>query len=179
MSLMNEHKVKSADWEAAFSLACQLFQTGAFSEACRLFSELQNGQPENPAGLINLSLCLMRAEQWEAAAGNLDQALRLMKKCPSVSVSALDETRGRLMELEQRNDSYLMPLPESAPRLAPEHTRIVIRRLLIDCCARLGQTERVQRLAGALQSRHYQNVEQAVQRVREQEMEFSQTADIQ
>lgn len=162
MSLLkNEDKVNAIDQKVLFSLACQLFQTGAFSEAYRLFSDLKTAQKDNPAWLVNMSLCLMQAEQWETAISQLDQALRLMKKQPSEPGFKPDETARRLMELEQKNNSYLSPLPDSAPQLASEYTRVVIRRLLIDCCAAVGQTERVQLLAGALQSRHYQNVEQA------------------
>lgn len=162
MSLLkNEDKINTIDQKSLFPLACQLFQTGAISEAYRLFSDLKTAQKDNPALLVNISLCLMQAEQWEMAISQLDQALMMMKKQPSEPDYNPDETARRLMELEQKNNSYLFPLPDSATRLAAEYTRIVIRRLLIDCCAAVGQTERVQLLAGALQSRHYKNVEQA------------------
>lgn len=147
-----------------FALACALYRQGAWSEAYRLFSFLE--RVDDPAVLVNLALCHIKVNQWERALGYLDAAMSGLKKAPMADRPPKDEVVMRLAELERDGDGYLLPLPHTAPTYAPEYTRAVIRRLLVDCCAELGLWNRVQTLAKALKPGQYANVDKALARAK-------------
>lgn len=146
----------------SFPLACELYRSGAFAEAYVIFTPLA---VTHTAAAVNLALCHIQAGEWPAALQLLDRALDQIKEPPRRNLPG-DATFRALTKLQGAGEDYLCPLPQDAPRLAPEYTREVISRLLVDVCVRCGLWDRVQTIAPPLAAKGYQNAVRALEAAR-------------
>lgn len=148
----------------SFSLACELYRNGAYAEAYVLFTPLA---ASDPAAMVNLALCHMRAEEWSAALNLLDKALELVKLPPRRNLPG-DATYRALIQCQGSSPDYLCAMPRNAPQLVPDYTREVILRLLVDVCVECKLWERVQALAPGLAAKGYQNAVRALEKQKNQ-----------
>ncbi|QQO07597.1 tetratricopeptide repeat protein [Breznakiella homolactica] len=144
-----------------FTLACDLFRAGLLDEAYRIFSSLMNAAPP-PALLANLALCHMEAGLWDGAVPLLENALAGVKRIPGGAALPGDSVAAALAKKSGNSLGYRLPLAENAGTLAPDCTRDILQRLLIDCCAELEDWERVRAIGSALSGKNYANVEAAL-----------------
>lgn len=146
-----------------FELGCRLLERGAHADAYVLFTGLQREQEYHVAALYNLALCHVAAAEWEPCLGHLERALSQLKKNTASAVPR-DATYKALMQRQAAGRSYLFPLPESAPVLAPEFTRECVVRLLVDACVACALWDQVRRLAGYLSGpEDFANVKRALE----------------
>lgn len=148
-------------FSAQFSLACCLYQNGAYADAYRLFLALSK-EKTHPIVLLNLGLCYLSAQEWQYALNTFEKIPSLIKQQHLGTVLPNDTTYGALLSPSGKSDGYRMPLPETAADYAPEYALSTVQRLMIDCCVQLDLWDRVRSLAGPLRGKHYANVEQAL-----------------
>lgn len=154
-------------FSSRFELGCQLLERGAHADAYLLFSGLYREKEYHVAALYNLALCHVAAGQWEPSLRLLERALSHLRK--SSVTTPRDDTYQALAKRQAAGRSYLFPLPESAPTLAPEYTRECILRLMVDACAACAMWEQIQALAEQLPDLEYANVQIALKLLQKQE----------
>lgn len=150
------------DFSSRFEVGCHLLERGAHADAYLLFAALYREQEYHLPTLYNLALCHLSAGEWEPTLRLLERAYSMLKK-NAVDTMPRDGTYKALIQRQASGRSYLFPLPELAPDLAPEYTRESILRLMVDACAACRMWEQVRALAGQLPAgRSYVNVERAL-----------------
>lgn len=157
------------DFSSRFELGCQLLERGAHADAYRLFSELYREKGQHPAALYNLALCHLAAGEWEPCLRLLERAMAQLRKGQGEAAPLLNTTGRALSRRQAAGRSYLFPMPETAPDLAPGYARECVLRLLVDACSACSMWEQLQALAQQLPHEEYSNVQAALRQLRGQE----------
>lgn len=159
------------DEATVMTLACALYEQGAWAECLRLLLRLSAAGKRTAPLLYNTALCLERAGQEERALACLEKALACLrggKREPS-KPSGEEEALHILHERQCAQAEYRFPMQEEEAACLPDYARERILRLMIDLCARQHDGIRVRSLSASLPGKRFANVEKALEQTAKKE----------
>lgn len=159
------------DEGAIMSLACTLYEQGAWAETFRLLRRLSASGERSAPLLYNMALCLDQAGQTERALSCLEKALSSLRggRRERRKPTGDEETLRILYECQCARAGYCFPMRMEEAACLPDYARERILRLMITLCARLGDAARVRSLAASLPGKHFDDVEKALTETAERE----------
>lgn len=158
--------------ETAMTLACALYEQGAWAESFRLLLRLSAAGKRTAPLFYNKALCLERAGQCEEAISCLEKALSCLKggKREWEKPSGEEEVLRILYDQQCAQAQYRFPMREEEAGCLPAYARERILRLMIDLCAQQKDGARVRTLAASLPGENrFENVEKALLQTIEKE----------
>lgn len=169
--LMGTTPTLQKEEETVMSIACALYEQGAWAESFRLLLRLSAAGKRTAPLFYNEALCLEQAGQWEKAISCLEKALSCLKgeKKQQEKPCGEEETLEILRQKQRTQAKYRFPMREEEAIYLPAYARERILRLLIDLCARQNDGARVKALAASLPGKHFENVEKALLQISEKE----------
>ncbi|MCC8173924.1 MAG: hypothetical protein LIO65_05980 [Odoribacter sp.] len=127
------------------------------------YSILSVSEKLNKAGLYNLALCLIYAEQYPLALSKLEE-LTPVRTTPSFYHPGKEEEVKKSISIKQnRTNSYKSPIDSKYTDKFPDILEESALRLKIDCYLTMGHWNKIIETAPLLRNKNYENVETALQ----------------
>ena len=152
------------DDKTMMTLACELYERGAWAECFRLLLRLFASGIKTASLFINKALCLLQVNKLDKAIECLEKALTYLKttKREQEKTTGFEEIILDLYQIQCKNANYIFPMREEEVEYLPTYARERILRLLIDLCAQQNDGARVKTLAASLPGKSFDNIAKAL-----------------
>lgn len=162
--LMGTTPTLNSEDKPIMTLACQLYERGAWAECFRLLLRLSASGIKTASLFYNQALCVLQANKVDKAIEYLEKALACFKstKREQEKPTGLEEVILHLYQQQCAQAQYIFPMTEEEVTYLPTYARERVLRLLIDLCAQQNDGIRVKTLTASLAGKHFENVEKAL-----------------
>lgn len=162
--LMGTTSTFQKDENEIMSLACDLYERGAWAESFRLLLRLSSAGAKSASLFYNEALCVWHAGNVDKAIEYLEKALVCLKsgKREQEKPTGEEQTILTLYQQQCAQAQYTFAMRQEEVEYLPTYARERILRLLIDLCAQQNDGARVRTLAASLPSKNFENINKAL-----------------